>query len=221
MTEHSFYCNLPSSVTICNLFPSFSLRICRIAVDLLGGGIRIEEKELSEEELCNRMKNGDDHAFEILYERYFEKIYAFIVRRVGAREIAEDLVSNIFLKAFASKTRFVWRTSFKSWLYQIASNTLIDHYRSHKSTVSFDPEIHTEPSAQPSINQEIDIASLREVLNSVLSKLDSRTQTVIQLKFFGEYDHQEIANMMNISANHVGVLLYRGMKKCHKLIVAK
>ena len=191
------------------------------AVNLLGGGVRIEEKEFSEEELCKRMKNGDDHAFEILYERYFEKIYAFIFRRVGAREIAEDIVSNIFLKAFASKTRFVWRTSFKSWLYQIASNTLIDHYRSHKSTVSFDPEIHTEPSAQPSINQEIDIASLREVLNSVLSKLDSRTQTVIQLKFFGEYDHQEIANMMNISANHVGVLLYRGMKKCHKLIVAK
>lgn len=189
-----------------------------MAVDLLGGGIRINEKELSEEELCNKMKNGDDHAFEILYERYFEKIYAFIVRRVGAREIAEDLVSNIFLKAFASRTRFVWRASFKSWLYQIASNTLIDHYRSHKPIVSFDPEIHTEQSIQPSINQEIDNARLRDVLNAVLSKLDSRTQTVIQLKFFGEFDHQEIANMMNLSANHVGVLLYRGLKKCHELI---
>ncbi len=207
--------------SICNFFPSFTLRILRVAVDLLGGGIRIEEKELSEEELCKRMKNGDDHSFEILYERYFEKIYAFIVRRVGAREIAEDLVSNIFMKAFASRARFIWKTSFKSWLYQIASNTLIDHYRSHKSTVSFNPEVHTEPSEQPSTNQEIDTASLRQMLNSVLLKLDSRTQTVIQLKFFGEYDHQEIANMMNISANHVGVLLFRGLKKCQKLIVEK
>lgn len=191
--------------------------VARFSVDLLGGGIRIENKEFSEEELSNQMKNGDDHAFEILYERYFDKIYTFIIRRVGQREIAEDLVSHIFLKAFASRARFVWKTSFKSWLYQIANNTLIDHYRSHKSTVEFDPNIHQEPTILPSVIPAIEIEGLRKTLNEVLSKLDARTQKVIQLKFFGEMDNSEIAQIMKISVNHVGVILHRGLNKLKQL----
>lgn len=192
--------------------------IILFAINLLGGGIRIVDKELSEEELSNQMKNGDDHAFEILYERYFEKIYAFIIRRVGHREIAEDLVAHIFLKAFASRARFVWKTSFKSWLYQIANNTLIDHYRSHKPTVEFDPNIHQEPTISPSAIPVIEIEGLRKTLNEVLSKLDARTQRVIQLKFFGEMDNLEIAEITKISVNHVGVILHRGLKKCKKFL---
>lgn len=201
----------------CNFFQTKTLIL--LAVNLLGGGIKIENKELSEEELCRQMKNGDDHAFEILFERYFDKIYAFIIRRVGHREIAEDLVSNIFLKAFASRARFVWKTSFKSWLYQIANNSLIDHYRSYKPTVEFDPEIHAEPAAiLPSENTVFDTHKLRKILDEVLTKLDSRTQKIIQLKFFGEMDNSEIAQIMKISVNHVGVILHRGLKKCQEFI---
>lgn len=210
---------------VCNFFQTFSFPFIRahyvvmkFAVDLLGGGIRIENKERSEEELSNQMKNGDDYAFEILYERYFDKIYTFIIRRVGQREIAEDLVSNIFLKAFVFRTRFVWKTSFKSWLYQIANNTLIDHYRSHKSTVQFNPEIHTEPTILSSAITAIEIEGLRKTLDGILAKLDSRTQKIIQLKFFGELDNQEIGKIMQISANHVGVILHRGLEKCKKIL---
>lgn len=196
---------------------SFSLvgSLLPFAVDLLGGGIRIEQKELSEEELAQRMSRGDDHAFEVLYERYFDQIFRFTIKRVGGHEIAEDLVSAIFLKVFVARNKFS-HGSFKAWIYRIANNAIIDFYRTNKSTVTFDSEIHTVQDPNPAVSEQLDAQSLRHLLEHVLSKLDTRSQLVLQLKFFSELSHEEIALTMKISTNHVGVLVYRALQKCAK-----
>lgn len=183
-------------------------------VDLLGGGIRFVHSEPSEEELVQQMKRGDNRAFEILYERYFESIYRFVVRRVGSHETAEDLVSSVFMKVFVAKDRFVWKDSFKCWVYRIANNTVIDFYRTRKTTVAFEEEKHDVAAPAQNPANEIDRAKLRLLLDGVLSKLDPRSQTILQLKFFSDLDNQEIAEALHLSANHVGVLLHRGLKQC-------
>lgn len=76
----------------------------------------------------------DDRAFEKLYNYYFPQIYGFIIKRAGQKELAEDIVSTVFMKVFTHLNDYEPKTSsFKSWVYKIATNTLIDHYR--KSSV--------------------------------------------------------------------------------------
>ena len=184
-------------------------------MDLLGGGLRVEYKESSEEVLAKQMSSGDDRAFEELYVRYFDQLFGFIKRRVDSPEIAEDLVSSIFLKVFAARKRFVG-TTFKAWLYRIASNTLIDHYRTHKPTTEFDSQQHDVATSGSSTPETLDQRSLRQMLEKVLSHLDTRSQLVIQLKFFSQLSNEEIALTLHVSTNHVGVLTYRALQKCAK-----
>lgn len=199
---------------ICNFSQSFSLLFT--AVNLLGGGIRILDKEETEEEIAKQMSDGDDRAFEILYERYFDQIFRFTIKRVGTHEIAEDLVSSIFMKVFASRARFS-KGSFKAWLYRIANNTIIDHYRTRKPTTVLDPEKHTAVDQAQTAPEALDQQSLRRLIDQVISKLDTRSQLVLQLKFFSELSNEEIALTLKVSTNHVGVLVYRALQKCSKL----
>ena len=191
--------------------------IFAFAVDLLGGGYRIADKAVTEEQLIKQMSEGDDHAFEILYERYFDQIFGFTIKRVGTHSIAEDLVSTIFLKAFTSRRRFS-KGSFKAWLYCIANNTIIDHYRTHKPTVTFDAETHDVSDPSQSTPDALDGRLLRNTMEHVLTKLDSRSQSVLHLKFFAELSNEEIALSLKISTNNVGVLIHRALQKCAKFM---
>jgi len=93
-----------------------------------------------EAELVERAKT-DDRAFTILYDYYFPKIYGYIYKRVGNFDLAEDLVSSIFLKVFTNIGAYKEQGySFSAWVYRIATNKLIDHYRKagQKKVVSLD-----------------------------------------------------------------------------------
>ena len=89
-------------------------------------------------------------SFEIVYEKYFSDIYNFIYGQILHRERAEDLVSDIFVKAMTNYERFdPSRASVRTWLTNIARNTLIDDYRKNsiRKSVSLDDEDnYTEPS---------------------------------------------------------------------------
>jgi RNA polymerase sigma-70 factor (ECF subfamily) len=72
----------------------------------------------------------DPSRFADLYEQNFERVYAFIARRVGKREMAEDLTSEVFQQALANLNKFEWRgVPFAAWLYRIASNAIADRWR--------------------------------------------------------------------------------------------
>ena len=86
----------------------------------------------NEAEIVERAKT-DEAAFAILYDHYFPRIYAYIFKRAGNRETAEDILSMTFLRAFTNLKRYQSRGFlFGAWLYRIATNNLMDHYRKHK-----------------------------------------------------------------------------------------
>ena len=90
-----------------------------------------------EEQLIRSAVGGDSSAFGSLYDRYQPAIYRFIVVKVGSREEAEDITHHVFLSAWQKVRTYKHRGHpFSSWLYQIARNMVIDHYRSKKNDVS-------------------------------------------------------------------------------------
>ena len=86
---------------------------------------------LEDVELIELVKSGDLDAFGVLYERYLGPIYRYITTRVSDEQDAEDLTEHVFLRSFESLNRYEDRgLPYSAFLYRVARNVLIDHYRS-------------------------------------------------------------------------------------------
>ena len=159
-----------------------------------------------------RLKNDPEVIGEV-YDLYADKLHGFILKRCGQKELAEDLVSQTFVKLLEQASKLEYRdVSLGAWLYQVASNALIDHYRKASTrrdtqldTDEWDPPSEDDPSWSAAINFD------GERMRGVLKELSERDQQVIDLRFFGGCEITEIAEQLQVSANHASVLVYRAV----------
>ena len=160
----------------------------------------------------------DDAAFETLYNHYFPKIYGYVYKRTGNKEVAEDIVSATFLRVFTNLHKYTHKGhSFGSWVYKIATNKLIDHYRKTGKQKHVDIEGAgpiVDDNASPEVHVEIKIRG--EDVRAVLCQISPKYQHILHLKFFGELKNTEIAEVLGISPNNAGVLLHRALKQFQK-----
>ncbi|HBU07197.1 MAG TPA: hypothetical protein DEB09_03890 [Candidatus Magasanikbacteria bacterium] len=178
--------------------------------------VNTPQNHQTEIELVKRAKT-DDEAFGILYNQYFPKIYGFVAKRIGQRETAEDIVSVVFTEAFVHLDGYEYKNcSFGAWLYKIATNKLIDHYRKEgkRKSVSIDGEFEIEVIDE-SADQIVDTDRIlsAKTVKVALSEVPAKYQKILSLKFFSELSNNEIAEVLGVSSNNVGVLLYRSLKK--------
>ena len=158
-------------------------------------------------------------SFEIVYEKYFSDIYNFIYGQILHRERAEDLVSDIFIKAMTNYERFdPSRSSVRTWLTNIARNTLIDDYRKNsiRKNVSLDDEDnYTEPSYEDeyTVLKEDDE---REVYR-ILSLLSETERELAGMIYFQNMKNNEIGEILGINAKAVSERRRRLLAKCRKL----
>jgi RNA polymerase sigma-70 factor (ECF subfamily) len=174
------------------------------------------QKRLNNELALIEQAKTDDQAFGILYDFYFSRIYYFILKRVGQKEIAEDIVSTIFLKVFTGLKKFQPKNeySFSSWLYRIATNNLTDYYRHQGKQKIVNIENIIEPvddrqDLETQVMNDVD----KELVRKILNDLSPRVQEILQLKFYGELSNLEIAVVLKTTPGNAGVLIYRALKK--------
>lgn len=171
-----------------------------------------------ERELVQRARY-DLEAFSTLYEIYLPKIYSLVGYKVqGSEELVEDLVREIFETVLRKLPTFEWRgVPFRSWLYQIARNHVIDHFRTQKNTSSLEELSQTQDFAsQSDTSWEVEQQLERERLQAALSQLPERERELVELKFSFGYNNREIASMVEMSESNVGSIVHRSMKKLRK-----
>ena len=166
------------------------------------------QPEEAHERLLVEAAQKDPARFAELYEIHFERVYAFIVRRVHDRDAAEDLTSEVFHKALANLPRFKWRGApFAAWLFRIAANVIVDRTkRSAKEASPFD-EL-TEPSMEMNPEQVEHHARLFRLVG----ELPADQRRVIMLRFAEEKSIREIANELGRSEGAVKQLQFRGLQ---------
>jgi RNA polymerase sigma-70 factor (ECF subfamily) len=148
-----------------------------------------------------------------LYTEYRDKIYAYIYRRTSSQVLAEDLTSDTFIKAIDSTERGNGHeTSFSGWLYRIAHNLVIDHYRARDrhQQVSID-EVWQLPDPKNSPVKAAEIAEDVETLDSVLRRLTPDQRTVLVLRFIHGYAFQDIADQMGKTEGAVKAIQHRAL----------
>ena len=159
-----------------------------------------------EESLIRRAKQHDQVALTQLYEENFDRIYRYIVLKIGDRTEAEDMTQQVFLNALQSISSYNWKgMPFSSWLYRIAHNQIVDHLRkkSKRMTVPLDDSmpVHTDDPRQAA-EQKIEI----EEVVSATKGLTRAQQEVISLRFGGELSVAEVAKTMHKSEGAVKAL---------------
>jgi len=166
--------------------------------------------------LVRNAKHGDEQAFGELYELYFDKIYRFIYFRVNHKEMAEDLAEDVFVKAW-SKIKQVKEERFGGWLYQIAKNRIIDHYRQNKETVDIS-ELENFLESDENIIDSTNLIIEQKTFMMLLKKLTPEQQIIIKLKFIEDMDNLEIAELISKSEGSIRVIQHRAIQKLQELL---
>jgi RNA polymerase sigma-70 factor (ECF subfamily) len=170
-----------------------------------------------EENLIKQAVLGDSSAFGSLYDHYQAMIYRFVMVKVGSREEAEDITHHVFLSAWQKVGTYKYRGyPFSSWLYQIARNLVIDHYRSKKNDVSLD-KMDPDSSVIPAVEQ-FDLATKLQIekVHIAIKELKADYQDVIILRFIEDMPLKETAAALKKSEGAVKLIQHRAIKELKK-----
>jgi RNA polymerase sigma-70 factor (ECF subfamily) len=147
-------------------------------------------------------------AFAPLYDRYIQSIYRYIYSRVTNAQEAEDLTAQTFLKALEALPRYRDRGYFAAWLFSIARNQLMDHFRQRKRESNL-PIAEGEAIDDPDLIGQVIQSQKVKYLSSLLTDLDDDEQELIRLRYLAELKFSEIAVLLGKKEDAVKKALYR------------
>ncbi len=167
-----------------------------------------------EQSLIQKAKNGDSAAFGKLYDRYLPPIYRFVFIKVGRKQDAEDLSQQVFASAWQNIEGFEFKGfPFSSWIYRIASNAVIDYYRTYKSNVSIDAVSEEHFSEDANDEARVDHAINMSAIRVALTRLEPDQQNVLLMKFVEDLSNKEIADALGKTEGAVRVIQHRALKQ--------
>jgi len=169
--------------------------------------------------LVDRAQKGDREALEELYLIHFDRIYSYLHVSVGNRHDAEDLTTQTFLKMLESIGKFRWRSApFSAWLFRIAHNLAMDHFRASRRWQPEEEVPEPEPdeatSAEAGALQSIGRKSMLELIE----ELSPEQQQVLTLKFLFNFANAEAATILGKSEGAIKSLQHRALASLQRQI---
>lgn len=157
------------------------------------------------------LKGGESAAFGELYDRYVGKIYRFVYYKTFVKETAEDITSDVFHKAFERIASFnPEKGNFSQWIYRIARNAVIDHYRTQKKNVPIEDVFDIGENDRTI--EEHDVLLTMTHVRTYLEKLSPKQREIITLRIWEEKSYREIAEIVEGTEDSVKMAFSRAMK---------
>lgn len=172
-----------------------------------------------EAELVRNAIEGDEQAFAAIYDAYLEGIYRFVYIRVEDHQTAEDITSTVFLKAWENLSSYKPRgVPFRAWLFRIARNSVIDHYRTRKQAAPLEAVINVvEDDTQP-LSEKIGNRLETDEVLTFMQQLTEDQRNVLALKFVQGFSTKEIAKVLGKRQGAVRALQMRGLQTLARLM---
>ncbi len=173
-------------------------------------------------QLAVRAAGGDVSAFGLLYDRHVDAIYRYIYYRVRDDAEAEDLTSDVFMRALKAMPRYEPRQAFLAWLYRIARNAVIDRARRGNRQVSFEDALE-HPTADQIVEPDVELLAHADsdTLRNALAKLTPLQQEVIVLRFLEGYSTHEVANLVGKREGTIRGIQFRAIGALRQLIPSR
>ncbi len=166
-----------------------------------------------DEVLFKYLKEGDIHSFNLLFDKYYIQLCSFSNLIISNQQLAEEVVSDVFVKIWVKKENIDINTSVKSYLYKSTKNTTISYLRKKQiDEVSLD-EIINQQEGNTS-NPELLIIQEERIdqLKNILSILPKKSKLVFQMHRFHQLRYSDIAEIMNVSVKSIEKHMSKSMK---------
>lgn len=175
------------------------------------------KKEAYIQELVAQAKRGNNDAFGDIYSLFLDDIYKFVYFKVDAEEVG-DITENIFIKAWEKIGSYTKGSSnFRSWLFAIARNTVIDYYRTKKNPAPLNEAYEISDETQsPFLDTERSLN--KDILKTAIAKLPENYREIITLKFVNELSNEEIENITQKQQSTIRILQFRALKKLKTIL---
>src|SRR5450759_1863090 len=182
---------------------------------------------ITDEEMVLRCKAelpGDTRSYEILVQRYMNRVYRVVYRVVCNKEEAEDITQEVFVKVYSGLKKFEQQASFSTWLHRIATNSALDtldkierrpkiHLRlfsSRNQEEADQNDLSDLQASREAVPEEVALQSeLRECINRVLRKLDREHARLLLLRDFDDRSYEEIAKVLEAGLSAVKMRIHR------------
>jgi RNA polymerase sigma-70 factor (ECF subfamily) len=168
------------------------------------------EEEIDDAQVAAAAKTNA-HAFGVLYERYYARVYRYVYHRVDGVADAEDITAQVFMKALEALPSYQpGPNGFAPWLFRITRNAVIDHYRRRKRHHAID-EIEHETGDDPML--DVLHNERRDELGRLICHLSDEQRDVILLRYSADLTFSEIAATLKKKEPAIRMLLHRGLRK--------
>jgi RNA polymerase sigma-70 factor, ECF subfamily len=179
-----------------------------------------KNENLSDNELVIIIREMDQERYGEIIERYQGKLFSYLYRLIGNRDEAQDLLQDVFIKAFRNLNSFDAERKFSSWIYRIAHNEAVNHIKrkSLKRFISWEDVVSVKDKLVTSSTEEgADESWIRQEMQKEVSDavdlLPLKYKQVLLLRYFSDKSYEEISEILGRPVNTVGTLINRAKKK--------
>ena len=182
------------------------------------------EKKLNKDQIDRYVvlaQKGESSAFEALYDHFYDQIFRYIAFKTSDSLIAEDLTEDVFLRMLESIRKFKPQGHpFSSWLFRIAHNRVIAHYRKRgrDKNVPLDTILTTVGESQSTLDTYVETKLAMREVNQAMENLTDLQREVLNLRFAGGLSIKETAEAVNRNENSVKALQHSALKKLRVLL---
>lgn len=176
--------------------------------------------ELTDEELIESFQQGNQRAFEMMFERYKGRLFNFCLRFLADRAEAEDVTSDVFVAFLNNRYTAISQVKFSTWAFTVARNGCIDRLRKGKSVGSTwvqndqgEVEEISIKDREPLVREKIDQQHIQSKVQIAIQKLPLEQKEAIILREFHDLSYNEIAQVLNCSLENVKILIFRAREQ--------
>jgi RNA polymerase sigma-70 factor (ECF subfamily) len=177
--------------------------------------------------LVRRSLRGDRKAFEMIVRKYQQPLLNYVGRTVGERELALDFTQEVFVRAYTSLRSFDPRFKFSTWLFRIASNLIIDHWRKKKlPTFSISEPLGQDgdrltfdvPDDEPAVGQKFELAELRQKIEKALEKLPGPLRELFVWRHVNELSYEEMAEIKGLPLGTIKNRVFQAKEMVRRIL---
>ncbi|HKI46656.1 MAG TPA: sigma-70 family RNA polymerase sigma factor [Balneolales bacterium] len=188
------------------------------------------QSSIEDAQLVQHAVEGDENAYRKLEQKYHNALYYHLLKLVKDREILEDLIQEVFAKAFSNISSYNSDYAFSTWLYRIATNHAIDHLRKKKlKTLSLDEPIQTNEGEMaidvPDSTYEADKVVIqrqrKNIIQEAIRNLPEKYRAVIEMRHIEEKSYQEISELLDLPLGTVKAHIFRARELLYKFLKEK
>ena len=182
---------------------------------------------MNEKDLVKKVLEGRKEAFEMIVRKYQNSLLNYIGRMVGERQLALDFTQEVFIRSYISIHSYKPQYKFRTWLFKIASNYIIDQWRKKKiNSISIDNiskwDDNTSsleiPDYEPSVVKKFELSELKEKLEQMLVKIPLNLRELFIWRHINGFTYEEIAEIKGLPIGTIKNRVFHAKELIHKLL---